>query len=105
MERSLPPLPTTQKEFTQVYADSEIILPPVESEDGDMVDEVLQNHLIRVQESIMNTADAKVSQIETKLNESNIILKRTIEEKANTGVALYRTRKEVGSLNKALASA
>jgi hypothetical protein len=104
MERSLPPLPNNQKEFTYVYADSDINLPAVES-DVDMVDEVLQNHLIRVQESIMNTTDAKVSQIEAKLNESNLKLKRAIDEKANTGVALYKTRKEVGNLNKALASA
>jgi chromosome condensin MukBEF complex kleisin-like MukF subunit len=100
----LPPLPKTIKEYNMISSDAMVSLPPVE-QDLDAADEVLQNHLLRVQEAIMNSADQKVSELDSKLRENQLILKRSLEEKGQAGVALYRTRKEVGTLNKALAIA
>jgi chromosome segregation ATPase len=100
----LPPLPKTIKEYNMISSDAMVSLPPVEH-DFDAADEVLQNHLLRVQEAIMNSADQKVSELDSKLRENQLVLRRSLEEKEQTGVALYRTRKEVGTLNKALAIA
>lgn len=99
---TLPPLPRFTKEYNPYAADAPLNLPPV---DATIPDDVLQNHLTMVQESILDSTDKKVQQIEAQLNEKDLQLKRSLDEKAATGVALYRSRKELGHLNKSLAAA
>ncbi|KAI8895501.1 hypothetical protein BC833DRAFT_622958 [Globomyces pollinis-pini] len=99
MENSvLPPLSIDKSNYTSVQSEHEVNLPPLDTP----IDEVLQHHLIRVQETLIDSADAKVSEIKQKLNENQLMLQRTIDEKSRSNVALFRVKKDVNILNKAL---
>ncbi|KAJ3319323.1 hypothetical protein HDV06_006431 [Boothiomyces sp. JEL0866] len=97
LNNSLPPLPVSQKEGTIISGEENLTFPAIEDE------EVYQNHLLRVQETILASTDAQLEEFASKFNETQVLLKRTMDEKANTGIELYRSRKELGILNKQLA--
>jgi hypothetical protein len=99
-DTSLPPLPVRKsKDIIPQQSSGGITLP-----DQDL-DEALHSHLLRVQETIMDSADAKVSEIESKLNEAELTVKQLYENNIQTGSILYKSRKEVGMLNRNLAVA
>ncbi|KAJ3270821.1 hypothetical protein HDV01_007370 [Terramyces sp. JEL0728] len=93
LNNSLPPLPVSQKGAVPP-GEENITFPAIEDED------VYQNHLLRVQETILASTDAQLEEFASKFNETQVLLKRTMDEKANTGIELYRSRKELGILNK-----
>ncbi|KAJ3254091.1 hypothetical protein HK103_007552 [Boothiomyces macroporosus] len=97
LNNSLPPLPAAHKEGAVIPGEENLTFPAIEDED------VYQNHLLRVQETILASTDAQLEEFASKFNETQVLLKRTMEEKANTGIELYRSRKEMGILNKQLA--
>ena len=104
-ESSLPPLPNGGKNNNSQSVAGGVELPPLPAADHsghDDADEVIQNHFLRVQEAVLNSADAKIKEISSKLNQTEQLLKETNGEREEAGVALYRTRKEISHLNKIL---
>ena len=100
---SLPPLSMSEKQISQYNTTGDgVELPQLagESEEEDL--DVLQKHVLRVQEAVLNSSDIKIKEISSQLRHTEHMLKITQEEKADTGVELYRTRKEIGHLNKIL---
>ncbi|KAJ3119051.1 hypothetical protein HDU96_003226 [Phlyctochytrium bullatum] len=74
------------------------------TEDGDLRDEVLQNHYLKVQKKLLASVDRQVAEIETQLNEKDRVLERVEFEKNHLGEGLYKARSEIGKLNTSLAS-
>lgn len=104
-ESSLPPLPNGGKNTNPQGVAEGVELPRLAAADqsgADDPDEVIQNHFLRVQEAVLNSADAKIKEISSKLHQTEQLLKETAGEREEAGVALYRTRKEIGHLNKIL---
>jgi hypothetical protein len=103
LETSLPPLPSNGKSGSSLNISEGIELPPLQDQSvngGDEDDDDLQNHYLRVQEAVLNSADAKIKEMSSKLHHTELLLRETKEEKDGTGIALYRTRKEITHLNK-----
>ncbi|KAI8928266.1 hypothetical protein BC831DRAFT_124206 [Entophlyctis helioformis] len=67
-------------------------------------DDILQNHYVRVQQTLMDSVDKKVAEIQCQLKENQVLLKRTEDDKITVGEALYQAKSEVGKLNTALAT-
>jgi hypothetical protein len=47
----------------------------------------------------LNSVDRQVADIQQKLNENDLVLKRTTEEKEEMGVNLYMARAELTRMN------
>ncbi|KAI9340581.1 hypothetical protein BDR26DRAFT_353931 [Obelidium mucronatum] len=85
----LPPLPTTTNNMTIASAAEEI----QESE------QILQSHYLTLQDKLLSSMDRQVATIQERLNENDLVLARTEDEKNAIGVNLYKANIQVGRLN------
>jgi hypothetical protein len=65
---------------------------------------ILESHFMRMQETLLDSVDAKVRAVEGELRETQILLKRTDEEKITSGQALHQAKTELKKLNHLLAN-
>ena len=65
-------------------------------------EEVLQRHVLRVQETLMDAVDKRVKTFEGKLREKDSLLKNTLDDKHNLAIELYRAQNQVEKLNESL---
>ncbi|KAJ3320092.1 Coiled-coil domain-containing protein 40, partial [Blyttiomyces sp. JEL0837] len=63
----------------------------------------LQQNYIRFQKTLLSSVDRQVARISEKLNENDILIRRTEDEKNHLGVNLYEARVEIGKMNGNLA--
>ncbi|KAJ3410013.1 hypothetical protein HDV05_004120 [Chytridiales sp. JEL 0842] len=64
--------------------------------------DVLQQHYLRFQATLLSSVDRQIAGIQQKLTENDLVLKRTKEEKDEMGVTLYKARVEVNKANEQL---
>ncbi|KAJ3062099.1 hypothetical protein HDU98_001995, partial [Podochytrium sp. JEL0797] len=67
--------------------------------------DVLESHYLELQHKLLSSVDRQVNTIQEKLNENDLVLTRTEEEKKTIGVNLYKSNVLVGRLNEDLAFA
>jgi hypothetical protein len=67
------------------------------------VDDGLQDHVLRVQQTLLEAVDRQVSSLGDKLAQKEHEVKRVSEEKEQVAVSLYRAGREVLKLNDVLA--
>ncbi|KAI9356509.1 hypothetical protein DFJ73DRAFT_227869 [Zopfochytrium polystomum] len=62
-------------------------------------EEVLQQNYLRFQKSLLQSVDRQVVQIQAKLSENEVVLKRTVDERDHIGASLYKAQLEVDRAN------
>ncbi|KAJ3033332.1 hypothetical protein HDV00_006488 [Rhizophlyctis rosea] len=67
--------------------------------DQDTNDEILQRHYARMQQTLLSAVDKQMETVESRLNETEVELKRTEGTKKEIGVELYKAKKEIGRMN------
>jgi hypothetical protein len=102
-EYLLPPL-NNQTTIKKVYAiensHAAINFENINDADSD----VYQNHILKVQEVILDSTDSKINSVKDKLKESELRLRQSQQDQVDSGVNLYRAQKNISTLNKTLQS-
>jgi len=62
-------------------------------------DDILQNHLVRVQNSLMGIVDRQLSKAEEKVHEKEIELDNANKEKKRLAIDLYKEKSNIDKLN------
>ena len=68
----------------------------------DSTDELLQNHYVQMQKSLMTAVDKELDEMNYRLREATEDLKRTEDDKTVVGVALYQANTKIGRMNSQL---
>ncbi|KAJ3002033.1 UNVERIFIED_CONTAM: hypothetical protein HDU68_006513, partial [Siphonaria sp. JEL0065] len=83
----LPPLPSISNNFAASAAEVE------------ETEQILQSQYLTLQDKLLSSMDRQVATIQEKLNENDLVLARTEDEKNAIGVNLYKASIQVGRLN------
>lgn len=62
-------------------------------------DDILQNHLIRVQNSLIGIVDRQLGKAEEKIHEKDLELNNVNEEKKKLAIDLYKEKSNIDRLN------
>jgi len=62
-------------------------------------DEILQSHLVRVQNSLMGIVDRQLGKAEEKMHEKEIELDQANSDKKRLAIDLYKERSNIDKLN------
>jgi len=62
-------------------------------------DDILQNHLIRIQTSLMGIVDRQLGKAEEKVHEKEIELDKANSDKKRLAINLYKERSNIDKLN------
>ena len=78
---------------------------PIESEeDVRQTEEVLQNHMVEVQKALMSSFDRQMQSLEKIIWDKDERLMKTLSEKKQIAVALYKTKADFQVLQSALSN-
>jgi hypothetical protein len=102
-ELSLPPLSIAGAETHQIaqsFRSTESI-PPIKNEHE--TEQILNDQYNRLQNTLLDSFDEKRKRLEFEVSQTNVVLKRTLEEKTDLGVSLYQSRNNVSLLNRSIA--
>jgi hypothetical protein len=76
----------------------------ISSDDVAETEQVLQNHMVEVQKALMNSFDRQMQTLEKIIWDKDERLTKTLSEKKDIAVALYKTKADFQVLQSALSS-